>query len=235
MSSYTAVPDPAMPPRAKVVAKKPARKTAKKTGTAPAKRAPVKRAAKMTTQKKIHTVAQTVRSQLRTGEKAAKAISLGIGAKNDNVSTPEQLIRDIEHALGTKFNCDPCPAKAKFDCLAEAWPKGCNAFVNPPYSRIPEFLDAALRARDERGATVALLVPVRSDSRYWEHKVFPEADSILFINGRVCFDGYKGVGKLPIPLCVIVYRPSGKRTKTRTSDFVKGKQYSFVRVFPPSK
>lgn len=54
-----------------------------------------------------------------------------------------------------------------FDALEADW-CGLTCFLNPPYSTAGAFVEKA-RQEADKGATVVLLLPVRSDTKYW-HK-----------------------------------------------------------------
>ena len=115
-----------------------------------------------------------------------------------HVSTPKALWDALDKLF--HFDHDPCPLYADFDGLAESHAWGDVNFVNPPYNNIPAWVHAALRS----GATTSVfLVPARVSSRYWHERVFPLATAIMFLCGRVRFDGYASGG--PTPMCVIVF------------------------------
>lgn len=176
---------------------------------------------------KLNLIKQKARQRLRTGSNAAMMIKLRVGSKNDCVSTPKDFFEDLQRVLNIKFKFDPCPAKASFDGLKVNW-KG-PAFINPPYSKCKEFIEKGIKERDERGIISAFLVPVRSDSAYWRELVWPHADQILWLKGRLVFQGYSDA--LPLSLAVIVFRPKSLCHKVRTSSILKGNKYEFVSTF----
>jgi site-specific DNA-methyltransferase (adenine-specific) len=86
------------------------------------------------------------------------------------------------------------------------WNSPC--FVNPPYSEILPWMEkAALEAR--AGKTVVLLVPARTDTRWW-HEFAMKAKEIRFIRGRLKFGNAKTGA--PFPSAVVVFGPTGEST-----------------------
>lgn len=57
-----------------------------------------------------------------------------------------------------------------FDALQEEW-AGLTVFLNPPYSACYPFIKKA-REEADKGATVVLVVPVRSDTKWWHEFVW---------------------------------------------------------------
>jgi len=57
-----------------------------------------------------------------------------------------------------------------YDALEEDW-GGLNVFLNPPYSIAGAFVEKA-RQEADKGATVVLLLPVRSDNRWWHKHIW---------------------------------------------------------------
>lgn len=178
---------------------------------------------------KLRLVEQKANTKLRTGDKAAAMIKLRVGSKNDCVSTPKDFFEDLQRVLKIKFKFDPCPAGAKFDGLKVNW-KG-PSFINPPYANIAAFVAKAIKERDERDITSAFLIPIRAESKYWREMVWPHADQVLILQGRIVFQGYTAA--LPISLAVVVFRPKKECHKVRQTAFVKGKKYRFLSIYGP--
>lgn len=57
-----------------------------------------------------------------------------------------------------------------YDALKEDW-AGLTVFLNPPYSACYPFIKKA-REEADKGATVVLVVPVRSDTKWWHEFVW---------------------------------------------------------------
>jgi len=122
--------------------------------------------------------------------------------------TPPDMVR----ALG-KFDLDPCSAEVMpwelatnryteaDDGLAQDWVG--RVFMNPPYGRkLPPFL-AKLA---DHGDGIALVF-ARTETRAFFESVWPRADAIMFLKGRVKFyrpDGTQA-GTSGSPSCLIAY------------------------------
>lgn len=88
-------------------------------------------------------------------------------------------------------------------------------WMNPPYSRVREFMQKAAEEA-QHGCTVVALVPARTDTRWWhacvwdstEHRPRPGVE-IRFIKGRLKFGNSQS--SAPFPSVVIVFRPRATR------------------------
>lgn len=71
-------------------------------------------------------------------------------------------------------------------------------FVNPPYSKIKEFVDKSIEEH-KKGKEVILLIPARTDTKYFR-KLVDYGCTIIFITGRLHFNESNSA---PFPSCVI--------------------------------
>jgi phage N-6-adenine-methyltransferase len=112
-----------------------------------------------------------------------------------------------------RFTLDPCatPDDAKCplyftkeqDGLQQDWGTH-RAFVNPPYGReIGKWARKCFEA-SQAGALVVLLVPARTDTR-WFHDWVQGKAKVQFIRGRVRFGGAEA--SAPFPSMLAVYSP----------------------------
>lgn len=106
-----------------------------------------------------------------------------------------------------RLNWDACASKenAKLpnywtkeeDALSQDW-KGKNIWMNPPYGRdIGKWTEKARLS----GAFVVGLLPVRSCTKWWHRDVVTDAD-LLFIKGRIRFDGATNCAPFPSVLAI---------------------------------
>lgn len=116
--------------------------------------------------------------------------------RTDEWYTPPEIIR----ALG-EFDLDPCAPSEGFytarrcftkevDGLAREW--SGRVFCNPPYTHA--LIQPFLRKCAEHGNAIALTFN-RMDSAMWHEEIFPTADALLIMRGRVRFirpDGTRG-------------------------------------------
>jgi hypothetical protein len=103
------------------------------------------------------------------------------------------------------FNDDPCPINGVWDGLYRAW--GERTFCNPPYSQLSKWMAKAFLEWSVAGNTVVLLIPSRTDTRWW-HEYVMKATEIRFIKGRLRFGDAKTGA--PFPSCVVVFRRQKK-------------------------
>lgn len=113
--------------------------------------------------------------------------------------TPKAFYQALNAEFG--FDFDPCPPKASFDGLAREW--GQTNFVNPPFKGIKKWVQRSFE-ESERGAIVVMLIPARTDTRYW-HDYCMKASEIRFIKGRLHYDDSKSPA--PFPSCVVIFKP----------------------------
>ena len=117
---------------------------------------------------------------------------------SDEWSTPTETFSALDAEF--KFNDDPCPLGGNENGLLREWLSPC--FVNPPYSEIAPWMEKA-KLESDAGKTVVLLVPSRTDTRWW-HEYAMKAAEIRFIRGRLKFGDAKTGA--PFPSCVVVFR-----------------------------
>ena len=111
--------------------------------------------------------------------------------------TPKATYEELNKEF--KFDFDSCPHNPTFDGLNIEW--GTSNFVNPPYGReIPKWCKKAYE-QSQKGKTVVMLIPSRTDTRWW-HDYIMKAREIRFIKGRLKFDDQKNPA--PFPSCVVI-------------------------------
>jgi site-specific DNA-methyltransferase (adenine-specific) len=108
--------------------------------------------------------------------------------------TPPELFAKLDQEFG--FTVDVCAEAHNKKCrryfspgvdgLRRSW-AGERAWCNPPYGMGLSRWFAKAIAEREQGATVVVLVPARTDTRWWQTFVMPHADEVRFIDGRVKF------------------------------------------------
>lgn len=116
---------------------------------------------------------------------------------SDHWSTPADTYADLDREFS--FNDDPCVLGGTGG-LDREW--GSRTFCNPPYSKIADWV-AYGHAQSKLGKTVVMLVPSRTETRWWHEHVM-RASEIRFIRGRLKFSGHKH--NAPFPSVVVVFR-----------------------------
>lgn len=134
-------------------------------------------------------------------------------SKSNEWATPQCFYDRLEREFN--FTLDPCSDGENAKCerfftieddgLSQSW-EGETVFMNPPYSReIPKWIEKAYLSSLLEGATVVCLIPSRTDTRYWHDFIFPGADEIRFIKGRLKFGD--GSNSAPFPSALVIFRP----------------------------
>ncbi len=130
-------------------------------------------------------------------------------SKSDKYGTPVGLFRELEHEF--QFTVDVCATEENAKCpkyftpaqngLTQSW-EGERVFMNPPYSKIKQWIEKAWLEKDKADLIVAL-VPARTDTR-WFHDLVYEKAEIRFIRRRIVFAGMKH--NAPFPSMLIIWR-----------------------------
>lgn len=139
--------------------------------------------------------------------------------ESDEWATPRDLFRELDHEF--TFGLDAAASgdnaltprwlhdALSVDWSALAW--GHPVWLNPPYSKCRQFV-AKAAAEARRGVTTVMLIPSRTDTRWWhehvwdreQHKPRPGVE-VRFLKGRLKFGGSKN--SAPFPSVVVIFRP----------------------------
>ena len=143
-------------------------------------------------------------------------------SKSDEWGTPKDFFRKLDVIYN--FTLDPCstPQNAKCknfytmedDGLEKDW-EGETVFVNPPYSKIKDWVLKCHRESLKPNTTVVMLIPSRTDTKWW-HQYCMAAHQILFVKGRLKFEG--GEHAAPFPSAVVVFKSIQIPPKIRTME-----------------
>jgi phage N-6-adenine-methyltransferase len=131
-------------------------------------------------------------------------------SKTDLWSTPQETFDKLHQEFG--FTLDVCALPENAKCadfysprnngLAQPWTGVC--WMNPPYGRAIGYWIAKAYSAAQGGATVVALVPVRTDTAWWQDYVIKAAE-IRFLRGRLRFGG--ATNGAPFPNAVVVFKP----------------------------
>ena len=87
---------------------------------------------------------------------------------------------------------------------------GSNIWLNPPYGRNISKFVARAAAEREAGANIALLIPARTDTKYFhDHLYRRDGIEILYLRGRLKFGESKTGAPFPSMLCFLRGTPDG--------------------------
>lgn len=131
-------------------------------------------------------------------------------SNSDEWATPMGIYKQLDDEF--YFNLDPCASDANHKCdkyftaendgLSQDW-GGYRVFCNPPYSEIDKWVEKAYRESRHDNTLVVLLIPSRTDTRYFHNFIYQRAE-IRFIKGRLKFNQSKN--SAPFPSMVVIYR-----------------------------
>lgn len=132
--------------------------------------------------------------------------------KTDSWATPEWLFKKLDKVY--KFTLDPAADHfnrkcAKYytlddDGLKQDW-AGETVFINPPYSKIYDWVKKAHSEALINKTTSVMLLPARTDTK-WFHEFCLDGvvvEELTFIKGRLKFG--EGKNSAPFPSMVVVF------------------------------
>tara|TARA_Y100000296_G_scaffold52720_1_gene60325 strand:+ start:1356 stop:1889 length:534 start_codon:yes stop_codon:yes gene_type:complete len=136
--------------------------------------------------------------------------AVGFSSASAEWDTPQAFFDKLDKQF--QFTLDPCatPASAKCDKyfteeddgLAQDW-RGHTVFVNPPYGRgIGAWLKKGYQESKQHNTTVVMLVPARTDTKWW-HDYVMKAKEVHLVRGRLKFGGSENAA--PFPSAVVVF------------------------------
>lgn len=142
-------------------------------------------------------------------------------SKTDQHPTPQAFFDRVNLEVGP-FEVDVCADATNTKCqrffsvaddgLAQDW-AGLRCWMNPPYGReIGAWVEKAHDAA-ARGATVACLLPSRTDTAWFQRYCLPVIKGLIpgtweFVKGRLKFGNATNSAPFPSLLIVFLPRPS---------------------------
>lgn len=137
-------------------------------------------------------------------------------SKTEMWETPQELFEKLNDEF--HFTVDVCATAENAKCekyytpeidgLSQPW--NGTVWCNPPYGRqIGKWVFAASVASGVRNATVVMLLPARTDTRWFHDYIYQkERVEIRFIKGRLKFGESKN--SAPFPSMICIFRPRGE-------------------------
>ena len=132
-------------------------------------------------------------------------------SKTNIWSTPKDFFDKLNDEFN--FTLDPCALPENAKCkhfytpiengLIQDW-SGETVFCNPPYGK--ELYKKKKKCYTEsrnRNTTVVMLIPVRTDTKYFHEYIYNKARDIRFIKGRLKFGNSKN--SAPFPSMVVIF------------------------------
>lgn len=139
-------------------------------------------------------------------------------SKSDNWATPQSFFDKLDKEFN--FDCDVCATSENAKCnvfispemngLVSVW--GKVNWCNPPYSRVSDWVKRAYWDMLDYGNTTVMLIPSRTDTRYYHDYIWNEATDNWrlgvrgrFIKGRLKFGDSKN--SAPFPSMLVIFKP----------------------------
>lgn len=133
--------------------------------------------------------------------------------------TPADLL-DLVYAFADgPVTLDPCCSDKHVDAMMyHIWPEvdGLGepwsgvVYMNPPYGReVGKWCQKAADEAERAVVAVIGLLPARVDTRWFQEQVFARARAVVFIKGRLRFEGAEN--SAPFPSCLVLWGGSNER------------------------
>lgn len=151
-------------------------------------------------------------------------------AKSEEWGTPDWLFKLLDDEF--HFTLDVAASKENTKCekyftkeddgVERPWYGTC--WCNPPYGReIGEWVEKAGAESGCNGVTVVMLLPARTDTKWFEY-VLRWATCVIFIRGRLLFEGAKSGA--PFPSMVVVFSPGHKPSDPNIKTLIQPRKMS---------
>jgi phage N-6-adenine-methyltransferase len=120
-----------------------------------------------------------------------------------------QFSYDIDVAADTENHQCPLwlgPGGVQEDALHCGWSldkKVTYAWCNPPYSLNKQFLRKAAFEAEFCHVHSTLLIPARTDTKYFHEIIWPNASMVIFLKGRLKFGG--AASGAPFPSMLVIF------------------------------
>lgn len=132
--------------------------------------------------------------------------------KSHEWTTPIELFQQLDAEFNFQLDAAASAENAlcqhfftkEMDGLAWPWAGWGPVWLNCPYgTQIGRWVQKSYEEA-QKGAIVVMLIPARTETRYW-HDFVMRAAEIRFIRGRLRFSG--ATVNAPFPSAVVVFRP----------------------------
>lgn len=142
-------------------------------------------------------------------------MSSGDDAGSPDWATPPEFFERLVEEFG-EFSLDAAATKAntkvpccyytkKDNALEQPW-KGRQVFCNPPYGRgIGAWVEKARAEAAIQKNTIVMLLPARTDTRWFHEVVVPDATAIYLVRGRIKFRLPGKKNSATFPSMVVVF------------------------------
>lgn len=148
-------------------------------------------------------------------------------SKNQYWETPLDFFNKLNEEFS--FTLDPCAEKSTAKCekyfdiyddgLSKCW-GGNVCFVNPPYGRnLTKWVSKSCLESRKENTKVVLLIPARTDTKYFHEIIMPFASEIRFLKGRIKFAiNGKQKDPAPFPSMIVVFDSADEKKEEKRDD-----------------
>ena len=146
-----------------------------------------------------------------------------VSSKSNEWATPKRLFDFLNKEFN--FNLDPCCTHENKKCvkhytieedgLSMSW-GGDRVFINPPYGgHTKKWLEKAKHESHEHHAICVCLIVSSTDRSYWHEVIYPFAQEIRFMRGRVKFGDSKSTA--PFASAIVVFNYANRQSPCKIS------------------
>lgn len=156
-------------------------------------------------------------SPAQTGHRRSRRLAVHFSAETGNWRTPrtlwERLCKEFDFDLDVAATPDDRligERREGWDALLPLAQWGQRNYINPPYGNaLRHWADCAYCHAKYNSEMVAMLLPARTDTRWW-HEYVMHADEVRFFQGRLKFVAPDGtpMTSAPFPSCLAVWYPN---------------------------
>lgn len=134
---------------------------------------------------------------------------------SENWATPQDLFDSLDYIFN--FTLDPCSGPTNFkvsnhftkedDGLSKDW-GGHKVFCNPPYGRnaTGDWIKKSFEESKKPGTIVVVLIPARTDTKWFHEYVYKTNAEIFFIKGRLKFGDSDNAAPFPSMLVIFGFQ-----------------------------
>lgn len=142
-------------------------------------------------------------------------LAVHFSSARDDWSTPWDFFRSLDAEFGP-FDLDVCATPENAKCaefytreqngLDQPWTGRC--WMNPPYGKeIGKWVKKASEEVLKQADCVVCLLPARTDTAWWHEYIERCAVRVVFLRGRIRFEGAKYSAPFPSVIAVFKSRP----------------------------
>lgn len=136
--------------------------------------------------------------------------------------TPDQFFAQVERELGVRFTLDVCATKKNAKVPDNYFTKRDNAlkhnivwdgnwWCNPPYGDgLGDWVTKGAEQARIRKSFGVMLLPARTDTKWFHEVVWREANHVFFVQGRIKFKLAGKKNSATFPSLVVVFDGGGR-------------------------